>query len=323
MKKLSSLNHVYKFIKSSSLALAAALALNLFSHKVEADLLFEGYYKVTLTGVHAGYVIQRYEFDAAKKVFTGTSFSYVRLNADGKQFLNESLVAKSSDAFIPISYLFSGLYADKDPATGQIKNRITSIDANFKKVGDKTQAQMKGLLDGKNFKNTLTFSRKVFLSNFLIYLILQNGLKTGKSFQFEALAEETGKIGCGIAQIKEEKKLSGIDSFKMIWDFKQSQPTLACLNSINLKESFNESFLAASGNPLSTDSPAQGVRQELVATKEAAVASLPFAEKSIKALFGDIPKGQKNTVAEKIGNASTTTGATPAGSSTPPPTKNQ
>ena len=272
------------FIKPALVLLAATLTLLSFSQKVEAEVLFEGYYKVTLSGVHAGYVIQRYEFDAKKKEFTGMSYAYVRFTPDGKQFLTESLVAKADDAFHPLSYQFSGLTTESDPATGQIKNKISSIDGKFKKVGDKTEGALTGLKDGKNFRNTIKFERGVFLSNFLIYLMLNKGFKAGVGGGFKALAEESGEVSSGKYKIEKEEKHKGIDAFKIKWDFKNMESI---------------SFISATGQALATESPAQGVAQELVATRAAAVGALPFAEKSVKALFGAIPEGQKNSIAEK------------------------
>ncbi len=276
-------NNSLKSIKTLFVLLAAMISLSVFSQKVEAEVLFEGYYKVTLSGVHAGYIVQRYELDAAKKTFTGMSYAYIRLNEDGKQFLTESLVAKSDDTFHPLSYQFSGLMTEKDPNTEKIKNKITSIDATFKKVGNKTRGTLKGLKDGKNFTNTVSFDRGVFLSNFLLYLWLQKGFKVGFGTGFNAFAEESGEVAQGKYKIEKEAKVNGVDAFKINWSFKG-------MDSV--------SFISVTGQALSTESPAQGVIQELVSSKDAAVGSLPFADKSVKALFGGIPEGKKNTLAD-------------------------
>jgi hypothetical protein len=298
---MRNIRHTLESIKTSLLLLATLTLVSVFSHKVEAEVLFEGYYKVSLSGVHSGYIIQRYELDAAKKQFTGMSYAYIRLSPDGKQFLNESLVAKSDDAFHPISYLFSGIMTEKDPDTEQIKNKITSIDGTFKKVGNKTQGTFKGLRDGKNFRNTLTFDRGVFLSNFLLYLWLQKGFKVGFSAGFKALAEESAEVADGSYKIEKEAKVKNIDAFQIKWKFKGMESL---------------SFISVTGQALSTESSAQGVTQELVSTREAAVGPLPFAEKSVKALFGAIPEGKKNTIAEAS--------AKPAPSiASPPPSKSE
>lgn len=280
---MNTFSHSLKFTKTSILLLAATLVTLSFSHKVEAELLFEGYYKVSLSGTHAGYVIQRYELDPAKKQFTGKSYAYIRLTPDGKQFLNESLVAKADDAFHPLSYQFSGLMAERDPATDKIKNKVTTIDASFKKVGTKTQGTFKGLRDGKDFRSTLSFDRGVFLSNFLLYLWLQKGFKVGLAGGFKAIAEESAEVADGNYKIEKEVKHRGVDAFKINWKFKGVS---------------SESMISVTGNALSTQAPAQGVVQELVQSRAEAVGSLPFAEKSIKALFGSIPEGKKNTLAE-------------------------
>lgn len=276
--------HCSQFIKSTVTLLATVFAFTVFSHKVEAETIFEGYYKVGLSGTHSGYVIQRYEFDAKKKEFAGSYFAYVRLSPDGKQYLNESLVAKSDEAFHPIKYNYSKLSNELDPAKpGKIRPLVTTIDATFKKTkdGKNLQATMTGIKDGKNFSAKPIMDKNMFLSNFLLYLMLQKGLTAGRNFAFEAVAEESGEVQKGQVQIKSEEKFRNIASFKIDWTYKETRSI---------------SFIATTGEALATESTTQGVTQELVASKELATAGFTFPEKSVKGVFGNIPEGKINAV---------------------------
>jgi hypothetical protein len=274
------MNHIQDLNKLLLRSVALLAILVTFSLKVEAEVLFEGYYKVSLSGVHSGYVIQRYELDANKKTFTGTSFAYVRVSPDGKQFLNESIVAKANDKFQPLSYNYSGLIAAQNEQTGRIENRINVIDATF--AGQKMT--LKGLLNGKNLASTTAYPKGAFLSNFLIYLMLQNGFKVGKSFEFNAISEEEGKVNKGFVRIVAEEPFKGVGSYKIDW---------------SLKDMKSISYISNTGNALATESPAQKVTQELVATPSEATAGFTLPQESIKKIFGGIPLGNVNVLAEQ------------------------
>lgn len=275
--------HSFQITKSTLALLVVLASTTLFSHKVEADVLFEGYYKVGLSGVHSGYFVQRYEFDDKKKEFKGSSFAYVKLSPDGKQYLNESLVAVCDQAFSPIKYQYSEMRSESDPAKpGKLKSTVSTIDASFTKLKDgRIQGKLTGIKNGKNYSAKPVMDKHMFLSNFLLYLMLQKGIQAGRGFAFEAIAEETGEPQKGQAQIKNEEKWHGISAYKMDWVYKD-------IRSI--------SYLSTTGEALATEATTQGVSQELVATKAEAVANFTFPEKSIKALFGSIPEGKVNAV---------------------------
>lgn len=275
--------HNSQGIKSTVLLLAAVAAFTFFSHKVEAEILFEGYYKVGLSGVHSGYMIQRYEFDAKKGEFSASSYAYVKLSPDGKQFLNESLVAKADQAFNPIKYQYSKLSSESDPQKpGQLKTLVSTIDGNFKKQKDgRVAAVFTGIKDGKNYSAKSTLQKNMFLSSFLLYLMLQKGLQAGRSFAFEAIAEESGTVEKGDIQLGQEQKYKGLTVFKMDWKFKDIRSV---------------SFISTTGEAISTETANQGVLQELVANRSDAIANFKFPEKSIKGIFNGIPDGKSNSV---------------------------
>ena len=57
--------------KFTIMKMATTILISIFSLCSRADILFEGYAKVTntLEGIHCGYIVNRYEFDQKKKQF--------------------------------------------------------------------------------------------------------------------------------------------------------------------------------------------------------------------------------------------------------------
>ena len=101
------LNRLNRTITSCShgiqIAFALALALGILiatAPHAHADVLFEGYSKVLLSGEHVGYTVVRYEFDSKKQEFTVVSL--LRTNAKGGN-LSESIKARASSSLKPRS----------------------------------------------------------------------------------------------------------------------------------------------------------------------------------------------------------------------------
>jgi hypothetical protein len=243
---------------------------------------FESYSKFILGGQHAGYAVQRFTIDDAKKQMTSTYYAYVKTPTGST---TESLVAKSDLNFEPISYQYSAL----------VDGKGKSVDAVFK--NKKMTAKM---TDGKKSQTViLNVPPNGFMSTFLNYVMLKNGLSVGKGYEYYALTEEApacfkGDVNCrpaeagfikGTAAIKSEQKYKDVDVYKVDFKFKAIPFT---------------GLISKNGEALSSISPLQDASTETVVTKEEAVANFPFNEKHIRAIFGDIPAGTKNSVVEKI-----------------------
>ncbi|MCB0350248.1 MAG: hypothetical protein KDD38_03635, partial [Bdellovibrionales bacterium] len=243
-----------------------------------ADPAFEGYYKFILGGQHSGYVVQRFEINDAKKQMTSTYYVFVKTPSGST---TESLVAKSDLSFEPISYQYSAL----------VDGKMKSVDATFK--NKKMTAKMTD--NGKTQSVILNVPQNGFLSTFLNYVMLKNGLMVGKNYEYYALAEESpacfkGDKNCkatdvgfikGTAGIKAEQKVGAVDAYKVDFNYKG-------VSFIGL--------LSHAGETLGSISPMQEASTELVSSRQAAVGAFPFKEKHIRALFGDIPAGKKNAL---------------------------
>lgn len=274
-----------------------ALGITLSRASAVADVMFEGYYKVTISNVHSGYAIQKYEWDNKTKLFTSTYFVYVRTTPDGSKFTTESLVAKSNEKFQPVSYQYTAL----------LEGKGVQVDAKFN--NGKMAATVKQ--NGKATKKTKVLPKGSFLSTMLLQLIMQNGLKTGKGFSFNAMAEEDAEVYPGTANVEGESKYMGRDAFKLRYEFKG-------IKSI--------AYIDTHGEVLFSEAPAQSVSTELVTDPSQARLAFSFPEKTLKTLFGGIPTGQRNSLAEdkKKTSSATAIGSTDssgsANSAKPTPT---
>jgi hypothetical protein len=225
---------------------------------LQAKVLQEGWYQILSGQQHVGYLVQRYDFDESKKQFKFTSF--MKTNALGGD-VTESVSAVASDGFDPVSYQY----------TTQVGKTVKFIDASFK------AGNMTAKITENNETKTLQEKLKkgTFLSYFLIYMILQNkaGLKSGVSFQYDAIAEEDAKTFTGYADIKEMETINGHESFKILNRFKD-------VKSI--------SNVTPIGEVLQVRQPVTGL-QLIAASKDEATKGFPSADKSIKSLFGEAP----------------------------------
>lgn len=235
---------------------------------VKAEVLFEGYSKVLSGGVHVGFVINRYDYDPKKKIFT--SISLLKTNELGGN-ITESVKAIAKDDLTPVEYSYTTLVG------GQPK----TIDAKFKK--GKMLAVIK---DGKKVTNVnRDISKDVFLSTFLIYKILKSpkGITVDTMYNYQAIAEEDAAVVKGFTMIKSIEEVNGIKTYRTLNEFKGTKFI---------------SFVTAKGEVISTKSPVQGIGTELVPQSSMATTGLQIPTALLKTLFGDIPMGIKNEISK-------------------------
>lgn len=251
------------------LSFLIGISIALISHAVRADVLFEGYSKVMVGGVHSGYTIVRYEFDNKKKQFIATTFLKTNELASN---LTESLKAVSDADLKPISYQYTILMG----------NTTKVIDAEFKK--GKFLATIKN--EGKIEKISKDAPKGTFLSSFLAYVMLRSptGFKADTKYEFEAVAEEDAAFYKGVAYVKGQEDFNGMKALRVLNDFKGSK----FISLVNEK-----------GEMYSTKAPVQGVSTELVAKPSDATGSFQVPTPILRNLFGDVPTGQINEVSKR------------------------
>jgi len=239
-----------------------------FSFRAHSEVLFEGYYKVLVDRVHAGFSIVRYEFDPKAKRFTAISFLKTGALAGNIQ---EGIKAVSNDKFQPVNFQY----------TSHSTNEIRIIDATFAKN------MMTGSISNGNKKVSLkkNIPKGVFLSSFLGYLMLQHGYKVGKKFTYSAIAEETGDIANGDALIKSEEKIGDEQVYRILNKFKGAEFV---------------SYVTGKSEILNTDSISPKIATELVGKPEDATVGQIVPSKTLITLFGKVPEGKINPISKKL-----------------------
>lgn len=240
--------------------------LVILSLTAHSEVLFEGYSRILSSDDQIGYIVQRYEFDAAQKKFQ--SVSYTRLNEKNGNS-SESIKAVCNDRFEPISFAY----------TFKSESEMKVIDGTVSK-GVLTLK----VTDGKSSKTSkVKLPKGVFLSSFLGYLMLQNGIQTGKRFSYKAIAEEDGTIQDGQAVIQKEETFKEQNVYRIANEFKKVQYI---------------SVVTPRGEILATESPAQSLATELMKSPEEATKGQPSAESTLKLLFGKVPEGKQHVLAK-------------------------
>jgi len=260
-----------------------SITLLFLAQVASAEILFEGYSKVLSGGVHVGFIITRYDFNAKKKEF---SFTYLMKTSELAGNILESIKAVSKDDMTPIAYSYTSL------SGGQTK----TIDAKF--TNGKYTATVK---DGANIsKIDKALPKGVFLSNFLAYEMLKNpkGITPGTKYDYQAIAEEDGSIVKGMAFVKGVEDYNGVKSYKILNDFKDTKFT---------------SYVSEKGEVLAAKSPVQSLATELVSQSSLATGNFQVPTALIKTLFGDVPIGNKNILATMAANKAPAAAPAPAG----------
>lgn len=241
--------------------------LFVYTSPTQAQVLFEGYSKITLGSQFIGFTIQKYEYDVQKKNFISTSL--IKYNEVGGG-ITESLKAYANEALEPISYSYNLL----EPTGSK------TIDANFAK-GVLT---VKTTEKGKTTKKELKLPKGSFFSSFLAYVILKNpqGLKTSSKYEYQAVAEEDGELYKGSATVQSEETYKGLRVYKILNDYKGAQFV---------------SLTTDKGEMISTTAPQKSLSLELMAEPSQAMGGLSVGADNLKLLFGNIPEGKINALA--------------------------
>jgi hypothetical protein len=246
--------------------LSLFLLLVVFANILHAEVLFEGYYKVSQFKKHIGFLVLRHEIDDKTKNFKTTSF--IKL-AKGGFDMTESYTAVSDSTLIPVSLSYIAV-ADKKTKTIDAKIK------NMKLTGTVTEDKKKTKLD-------TTLPKGTFFSSALYYLMLQSkeGLKTGSNFDYTALTEE-GPVA-----------LSGTVSV----DKKMVSQGAAQLLKVNNRfaGSDYDNMVNSQGEVISSITPATSIESELVKDPVEALEGIKVTKGTLEKIFGDLPQGKVNS----------------------------
>lgn len=265
-----------------------------------AQVLFEGYSKITMGGSFIGFVIQRYEFDNAKKIFISTSL--LKYNEIGGS-ITETLRATANEALEPIDYIYNMVsptgskVIEAKNSSGRLK--ITTTEQQVKADPDDLFGGKDGTKvppKGKNKAKVnppkvqtaeVALPKDAFFSSFLAYVILRNpkGLKAAAEYRYQAIAEEDGGLYKGKAVVQSEETYKGLHVFKILNDFKGDQFI---------------SYTTEKGEMIATTAPQKALALELVSEPGEATQGLAISAENLKSLFGNIPDGRVNALVAVI-----------------------
>ena len=256
--------------KNSNIAASLLIFIFLLTPLAQAEILFEGYYKVTQFKKHIGFLILRHEIETKTQNFKTTSF--IKL-AKGGFDLTETYQAVSDQELAPlsISYLAVG---DKKTKT---------IDVKFK------DQQMTGSVseDGKKIKVSEKVPKGVFLSSALYYLMLRSpgGLKTDSTFDYSAITEEGPVVMSGT--VKVDKKM-----------VTEGPHQLLKINN-RFAGSDYDNWVSTRGEVIRAATPATSIESALVRDPQEALEGIKLSSGTLEKVFGNKPTGQQNIFSQK------------------------
>ncbi len=258
-------------IKNGVVRNAAVVLLLLLSTSARAEILFDGYYKVTQFKKHIGFLVLRHELDAKTKQFKTTSFTKLAKNGFD---MTESYQAVSDSSLAPLSISYLAVSDKKNTKT---------IEVSFKK------SMMTGTAveNGKATKISQKMEKDVFLSSALYYLMLNSkgGLKTDSKFDFKAITEEGPVAMPGTVKVES----------KMV-----TQGSLQLLKVQNkFAGSEYENLITTKGEVVSAITPATSIETELVKSSDEALEGIKIASGTLEKIFGEIPAGKTNVYQPK------------------------
>lgn len=241
-----------------------------FSLPIKAEILFEGFYKVTQFKKHIGFLVLRHEIDNKTKNFKTTS--YIKLGKEGFD-MTETYQAESDATFIPLSLSYL--------AVGNKKTK--TIDAKIKDL------KMTGLVveDGKKTKLNETLPKGAFFSSALYYLMLSSKeqLKTDSKFDYIGITEE-GPVAIN-GSVSVDKKMATVGSNQLL--------------KINNRfaGSDYDNLVSTRGEVYSAITPATSIESELVKNPDEATQGVKIGADTLEKIFGNKPTGKKNSFYSK------------------------
>lgn len=242
-----------------------SLILISLSLPLKADVLFEGYYKVTQFKKHIGFLVLRHEIENKSGNFKTTSF--IKLGKAGFD-MTESYQAVSTGDLAPLSLNYL--------AVGNQKTKTINVTfKNQKMTGTAVE-------DGKTIKVDEKTPKGIFLSSALYYLMLKSkdGLKTDTKFDYSAITEESPMVMTSTVSVDK----------KMVTQGKQQ---LLKINN-RFAGSDYDNLVTPRGEVVSAVTPSTSIETELVKDKNEATEGVKISAGTLEKIFGNVPAGNVN-----------------------------
>jgi hypothetical protein len=240
------------------------IAILLQPIEAHAKILFEGFYKVEIKGVHSGYTIIRHSLDEKRNERT---FAYYRMKQVGAVTTLSGVSTTSTTDFKPISYLaWEALDGDVTYTRGVFEGGKVHVTRTVEKGnGERIVAS-----DSKRVP-----SESVFSSLISQIVADRTDYRVGEYYKFDGVAEESSTFTLGLFTIRESYAVAGQTVYRVACDF--------------LNERFQ--FLTTrDGEVLGTRSDPMNQITYLVSGREEALGTFRLNEELLVKTFGDLPK---------------------------------
>lgn len=235
----------------------------------QAEVLFEGYYRIENKGQHIGYLIQRHSID---KKGNRSVTAYIRMRdeagtPDSEVFESYQSVAKAGSGSPVWSRFESTRTGERDLLKTEFDKKGFAQITEIQETGGKSESR-KDISVGAPF-----------LSGMLLLVTDFAKLQENKIYQYDTYVEERGHVSEGHVFYAGKKSVSGI--------------TIAHIAD-NLMGQTVELFATPAGESLGSRSwNGEGVTY-WVAKREDAIGSFKFPTAELTQTFGDLPEGKKN-----------------------------
>jgi hypothetical protein len=247
------------------------------------EIIFEGYYRIELSGQHVGYAIQRFEYDAKSKTFEHTAFTRAKL---GDKLVQDSLKAKADGKFQPVSYNY----------TSQANESLKALDATFKGNIMTLKTPQKG---GKEIRTeTHKLTEGSFLASYLLFVMLQKKLTVNTAFKYSGIAEEEGGGYWGKALIETKEQKGKLTMFRVLNSYRGEEFIVKLAAVPDPDPAQKDKYIK--GEAFYTESPTSGLTLRLVAAPTEATEGQMVPNKILTSLFGGMPTGKVNMVANPL-----------------------
>lgn len=240
------------------------LAMLLLPIEAHAKILFEGFYKVEIKGVHSGYTIIRHSLDENKNERT---FAYYWMKQVGAVVTLTGVSTTSTTDFKPIRYLaWEALDGDVTYTRGVFEGGKVHVTRTVEK--------------GNGERIVASGSKRVPPESIFSSLISQivaarTDYRVGEYYRFDGVAEESSTFTPGLFTIRESYAAAGQTVYRVACHF--------------LNERF-EFFTTRDGEVLGTRADSMNQITYLVSNREEALGTFRLNAELLVKTFGDVPK---------------------------------
>ncbi len=235
-----------------------------------AEITFEGFYRIENAGEHVGFSVVREELDPKTKIST---IRYFIVTTDRDHKLHEVRSTSTHDARLnPLTSDYIEKTEGQEVEHLHVQIKITGKNYHYVKQEDKFKKQGDGKLKDNEFLRPMTD-----------HVLLLNHLKKGKAYTYDVFRDDEAAHRGGQVQVLDEATVKGHKLFQIL-DDSEMHP--------------QENWLADNGQILMSRLPKVSVTSKLVPNFEMAVGEIPFKRSDLLHFFPEMPKGEKNLIAE-------------------------